>query len=161
MGGVDLLIELLADIAYDRPIVVIGERDQKENGHWPGMEGAIRTAQRLTDELERPVGWALPPDDAKDARAWLLKMPALPKDRLAALFLDGLDTTVFEPPPRFRQPVNQSPAIPVDGWREWMLRVRNESVRKAGYYLDDSATGAGKSTIDHSVIVQHVYAEAA
>jgi hypothetical protein len=73
------------------PIVVLGERDRKRHQDlppatqachrpscrgcelcWPGRHGAIETARKLRSRLHRrKVMWRLPPDDAKDARAWL------------------------------------------------------------------------------------------
>ena len=71
-GGVEHLAELLADVPKDRKIIVLGERDRKESGKWPGRDGAVGVAQKLTAKLGRKVLWALPPDGAKDVRAWLM-----------------------------------------------------------------------------------------
>jgi putative DNA primase/helicase len=71
-GGIDHLVELLRDVPVDRPIVILGERDAKDNGDWPGRDGAVRTAAELTAKLDRPVKWAFAPDNAKDVRAWVL-----------------------------------------------------------------------------------------
>ena len=106
----------------------------------------------MTDELERPVDWGFPPDDAKDARDWLQKMPRLPSDRLAALFLDGLDTTRIEPPPRIQPPALDGPVINIRDWRDWMYRVRVDAMNQSGFYLDESSTGAGKSRVDLDVL---------
>lgn len=69
-GGVAQLIDLLRDLPKDREIWVLAELDPKPNGDWPGRDGAQRTAARLAKALARPVRWALPPDAAKDVRAW-------------------------------------------------------------------------------------------
>jgi len=69
-GGVRHLATLLKDDR--RPIVVVGENDAKPDGAWPGRDGAIRTAESLAKALGRDVAWTLPPDDAKDVRAWLM-----------------------------------------------------------------------------------------
>jgi hypothetical protein len=69
-GGVDHLAELLKDLPADRPITEVGEFDPKEDGEWPGKEGAVSTATALAEKLNRPVGWALPPGRAKDVRQW-------------------------------------------------------------------------------------------
>jgi hypothetical protein len=53
-------------------IVIMAERDQKPDGSWPGMDGAVRTAQRLADAWNEPVAYALPPDGQKDIRSWLV-----------------------------------------------------------------------------------------
>ena len=53
---VKLLAELLAD--NEREIIVIGENDEKPDGRWPGREGAISTATRLAEALDRTVACA-------------------------------------------------------------------------------------------------------
>ncbi|TWU12079.1 hypothetical protein CA54_08970 [Symmachiella macrocystis] len=152
-GGVDHLVGLLSGIDQKREIIVIGERDEKLDGKWPGRDGAVRTAKRLADELERPIAWALPPDNAKDARGWLNVMPELPVDRLADLFVSGLETTVISPPIVIRPPKPTGPAVAVDDWRDQMLQVRLRSLGCPGVYIDASTTGAGKSHVDLAVIL--------
>lgn len=71
VGGVERLAELLSGFDVERPVVVVGERDQKSDGSWPGRHGAQTTARQLAGRLGRRVGWAFPPDDAKDSRGWL------------------------------------------------------------------------------------------
>ena len=66
-GGARLLAELFRD-DFARQIVVVGENDRKDDGRWPGREGAERAAAKLSALLSRPVSWALPPDGFKDAR---------------------------------------------------------------------------------------------
>lgn len=92
-AGVSLLADLLKDVPSQREIVVLGERDQKPDGRWPGREGAIRTAEGLAERLHRTVHWALPPDDAKDARAWKMAQGERPQHVLAGLFLSGINVT--------------------------------------------------------------------
>ncbi len=94
LGGVDLLAELLRAVPSDRTIVVIGEHDRKSHGSlspvvkkwhkpecngcsacWPGKIGAVTTATKLAERLERPIALAFPPENAKDARAWLNSHP--------------------------------------------------------------------------------------
>lgn len=70
MAGVDLLGKLLKNLPSDRPIVVLGEQDEKRNGKWPGRDGAWWTSRRLTETLGRRVPWSFPPGDAKDVRSW-------------------------------------------------------------------------------------------
>jgi hypothetical protein len=70
-GGSALLAELLRDLPPDRPVLIVGENDRKPDGDWPGRDGAQAVARALDGRLGRPVGWALPPDDAKDVRDWL------------------------------------------------------------------------------------------
>lgn len=78
VGGVEDLAELLAGIDRGREIVIVGERDQKPDGKWPGKEGAESTAKAIGEKLGRPVRVAFPPDGYKDAR-----------DRIADLIADA------------------------------------------------------------------------
>jgi hypothetical protein len=72
-GGKDFLAELLRQAPADRPIVVLGERDPKENGLWPGLEGAKSTAAELAKQFKaRKISCSFPPGKAKDVRAWVL-----------------------------------------------------------------------------------------
>jgi hypothetical protein len=71
-GGIYYAAELLRPLPADRQIVVVGENDQKENGSWPGRDGAVKTATELAAKLGRPVYWTLPPDDSKDVRSWCI-----------------------------------------------------------------------------------------
>lgn len=94
-GGVDLLAVLLRAVPIDKVIVVIGEHDRKDHESlsltvkkwhkptcdgcsscWPGKYGAITTAKHLAQQLGRPVAWAFPPENAKDAREWLRSQPS-------------------------------------------------------------------------------------
>ena len=77
-GGADMLAALLADFPHDRPIIVMGEYDQKADGSWPGRDGAKRVAEELAEKLQRGIEWALPPDGAKDIRAWILSQAPIP-----------------------------------------------------------------------------------
>jgi hypothetical protein len=76
-GGVELLAELLRDVPTERRIVILGEWDPKPSGEWPGRDGAAGTAAALEKSLGRPFAWSLPPNGAKDVRAWALtrKLP--------------------------------------------------------------------------------------
>jgi hypothetical protein len=77
-GGVALLAELLAGWPPGREIVVMGENDRKADGRWPGRDGAVHVAEDLAARLWRRVAWALPPDGAKDVRAWILAQNPIP-----------------------------------------------------------------------------------
>ncbi len=147
-AGVKLLIDLLCDAAIDREIIVIGERDEKADGRWPGRDGAISTAKQLAEELGRTVAWSLCPDGAKDARGWMGSMPRLPKARMAALFVSGLETETVDPPVTLPTAPPQGPAVAIESWRDGMLQARIRSLSRPGYYLDASATGAGKTHVD-------------
>ncbi len=93
-GGVELLAELLRAVPTDRIIVVVGEHDRKSfealslsqktwhkptcdgcSACWPGKYGAVTTASKLAVRLGRQIAWAFPPENAKDARAWLNSQP--------------------------------------------------------------------------------------
>jgi putative DNA primase/helicase len=79
---IEWLIELCKKLPADRPIIIVGENDQKFNDDgtpkmkdgaivWPGRDAAIKVANWLAAELPNPVTSALPPADAKDSRGWL------------------------------------------------------------------------------------------
>jgi hypothetical protein len=71
-GGVEQLAELLKFVPTATPIVILGELDPKQDGKWPGRDGAIKVATDLAAKLDRRVSWALPPEEAKDVRQWVL-----------------------------------------------------------------------------------------
>lgn len=83
---------LLAEFLRDREIIIVGENDQKEDGKWPGRDGATRIALRLATEWNRSVRWALPPEGFKDARAYLNHFDGDPREAGARL-LDHLQET--------------------------------------------------------------------
>lgn len=67
-GGVQDLSALL----LGRAAIVVGERDQKPDGRWPGRDGAVGVASKLAEAWRTDdVSWSLPPEGAKDVRAWL------------------------------------------------------------------------------------------
>lgn len=154
LGGVALLTELLAELPEQQDIIIVGERDEKPNGRWPGKEGATKTARKLADALERTVYWSLPPDEAKDSRAWLQQLPKMPPEASAALFLSGLNSIAVNPPPVFVAPIDIGPEITITEWRQQMLMSRLNSLDTPGFYLDSSVTGAGKSSIDFELILR-------
>jgi hypothetical protein len=61
----------LARLLRGREVIVVGERDQKPDGRWPGREGAEQTAARLAACWKRPVVFSLVPEGSKDVRDWL------------------------------------------------------------------------------------------
>ena len=69
-GGKRILVSLLKDLPEDRDIVILGEMDARSNGNWLGKEAAVKLAEYLAKELDRPVYWALPPE-GKDLREYL------------------------------------------------------------------------------------------
>ena len=152
-SGVPLLAELLKGVPRDREIIVLAERDQKEDGSWPGREGAIATATRLAESLDRPVAWSLPPDEAKDARAWLNAMPKLPRERLFDLFLTGLHAHLVQPPYVIAVPCPCGASKTLADWRFEMFELRKSSLEGDGVYLDRSPTGCGKSAVDTRLLI--------
>ena len=56
---------------YAGEIIVVGERDAKPDGRWPGRDGARSVAKELAKRLGREVRWILPPEGAKDMRSYL------------------------------------------------------------------------------------------
>lgn len=73
-ASADQDVQQLADLLRDQPagrdLIVLGEWDMKADGKWPGLAGAVKAAEGLAAALGRPVSWSLPPDRAKDVRAW-------------------------------------------------------------------------------------------
>ncbi len=155
-GGATLLTELLSELSPDRRIIVIGERDQKPDGAWPGRAGAISTATQLAAALEREMEWSLPPDNAKDTRAWLQSVATISPHRWGNLYLDGLNPALIPPPVRYRYQPTSTPTVDLSDWRAAMLDTRIASLGVPGYYLDASPTGAGKSFVELQ-LVQHVW----
>ncbi|MBA4017299.1 MAG: hypothetical protein C0483_09010 [Pirellula sp.] len=70
-GGISELETLLRPLPAYCSIVVMGEMDPKADGSWPGKQGAIATAESLSEALGRPVAWKLPGDGQKDLRCWI------------------------------------------------------------------------------------------
>ena len=71
-GGAKHLAKLFAMVSEDVRIVMVGENDAKENGDWPGRVGMKQVAKSLAKSLARPILTALPPQEVKDVRAWLI-----------------------------------------------------------------------------------------
>lgn len=151
-GGVPLLANLLQEFPEDRQIIVLGEHDEKADGRWPGKEGAIHTAKELAKRLERSIHWALPPDQAKDARAWLNRHSVVDPLALQEVFLEGLDLQQELPPPIHRPFRDRHPEAALGDHRSQMLARRLESLDRPGIYVDRGATGVGKSTVDLQVL---------
>jgi hypothetical protein len=168
LGGTDQLEELLFDLPASRQIIVIAEDDRLKNGQprtlpeshqtdcagcgqcWPGLFGAKQTADNLATQLGRQIHWALPPDNAKDARAWLKSQTD--RENLGPRFLAGLVLHPVDPPAEFIPPAGYNqPHANLDQYRDQLTRSRVESVSKPGVYLDRSQTGAGKSYADREM----------
>src|SRR5262249_36516731 len=72
VGGAEHVAKLLGK----RQLLIVGENDAKSTGAWPGRDGAERVARRLATGRREPIAWTLPPDKAKDVRAWLAQRVA-------------------------------------------------------------------------------------
>ena len=126
-GGVDQLVELLRGFDVERPVVIVGERDQKPDGLFPGRDGARNTARELAGRLGRKVGWAFPPDDAKDSRGWFNAVRSTDDTKSLAdvgmtFTMEVLSTTEWFDPPakrrsrtRSKQPATGTPEAGVGG----------------------------------------------
>ncbi len=68
-GGAPYLVRLLRKVV--RQIIVLGERDPKPDGSWPGKEGMDHIAKILSEQLRRSIGTQLPPQGFKDVREYL------------------------------------------------------------------------------------------
>jgi len=66
-GGADELARLLEG----REVIVVGERDGKSDGRWPGRDGAKAVANKIAASWQQHVGWTMPPQEIKDIRAFL------------------------------------------------------------------------------------------
>lgn len=71
VGG-KFLAAWIAKYGAEARIVVVGERDQKPDGKWPGRDDAMEFTSKLAGYLGRSIEFALPPDGVKDVRAALL-----------------------------------------------------------------------------------------
>ncbi|MCG6158332.1 toprim domain-containing protein [Rubinisphaera margarita] len=151
-GGVVFLAELLHDFPEDREIIVLGDDDQKEDGLWPGKDGAVQTAKDLATRLERTVCWAITPDHAKDAREWLSRYVTSEPLKMQQCFLDGLHPKKITPPPTVRVPQLRVPDTLLGDYRDEMVMARLRGIDQPGFYLDRSMTGTGKSTVDLEVV---------
>jgi len=69
VGGVAMLTELLGGHT-SRVVIVVAERDKKEDGRYPGLEGARSVCKELSRRLVNRVSCRLLPGTAKDLRAF-------------------------------------------------------------------------------------------
>lgn len=67
LGGTDVVAELVRG----RPMVVIGENDQKSDGKWPGRDGMIATFQTCRKSTFS-AKMLMPPPTVKDLRSWIV-----------------------------------------------------------------------------------------
>jgi hypothetical protein len=90
--------ELLAQVCRHRQVIILGENDRRQDGRWPGKDGAEAVARKLEADWCRPVPVAYPPPDRKDLRTWIVGLaPNLGNTDTA-----DLGATIFEAlrPPR-------------------------------------------------------------
>jgi hypothetical protein len=85
-GGKDL-----AGMLRGRAAIVVGERDQKPDGSWPGRDGAARVAGVMASTWKRPVPHSLPPIGSKDVREWVRsQVPDLTNDEARSAASESL-----------------------------------------------------------------------
>jgi replicative DNA helicase len=132
MAGVDNLALLLKDVPSERLIIVLGEWDPKENGTWPGCEGAKKVSNDLAQKLGRPIKWALPPKGSKDVREWVLAQRPAPDcadawgdlgTRFLALLEDKFQESKVQELIGYRfQPIDSVTFAAVDYRPEWIIK---------------------------------------
>ena len=140
--------DLLSDCAAEK-VVVLGERDQKADGTWPGRDRALPWAAALAAELGRPVEFAFPPGDHKDARAAVLA------GWDATAWLDGVEWVPVPCPPAVsNSPDLTLPVVTLPEYREMMVAARRSTLvgTPGQVYLDRSPPGAGKSYADRELL---------
>ena len=168
-SGITSLIRRLE--LNNEQLVVVAENDRKENGLWPGLDGAKSSAQRLADEQQREIQVGQFELSVKDARKWLhqylqtinpdaLTSEQATRDALAKLkenpevarkaFMADLGIESVQPGKsietmicrRIRQ--NNQKAVSVDEMRKRVTEAL-DSIDGAGRYLMGSTTGSGKT----------------
>jgi hypothetical protein len=154
-GGVDFLAELLRDIPTSRPIIVIGENDERDGkipGQklCPGKNGAIFTAKKLVEEMNREVAWTMPPAGVKDTREYLHAAAGDAGPRFVELLLAEATTISPANIDDVERMPDRGPARSLDEWRKDGLEKKITALEKPGFYLDrgDVGTGKTKSMID-------------
>jgi hypothetical protein len=68
--GAETIAALVTARCPGAEVVVLGENDRKDDGTWPGRDGAIQAATALAELLGKPVRIAFPPNGEKDVRDW-------------------------------------------------------------------------------------------
>ena len=145
-SGIDHLAGLLSDIPHDRPIIVIGERDQKPDGKWPGREGMIATGEQLTERLRRPILQWMPPESVKDIRSYLVSENSPSKPALLRMINDTANISNAPEKANFAAPIlPDGDERTLSDWRQEISGKRHEMANTAGINLDRSPTGAGKN----------------
>ena len=116
LGGVDLLSTMLFDVAKNQRLIVMGENDQKPDGKWPGLDGAISTAIRLLHLLKRPILYGFPPGETKDVRSWVIQtkmqhVTHVTWEHLKSIFKQNLQLLYFWPDHDQREHFEERAAI--------------------------------------------------
>jgi hypothetical protein len=111
-GGADHLAALLRDRPENLAIVVLGENDEKDDGTWPGRDGATKVAAKLQKQLGRSVKIAMPPVGHKDVRDYVSHLRTIGEvdivERVLSEFsrnaeeVDDTETDMSDDMPTFR-----------------------------------------------------------
>ncbi len=148
VGGVEYLASMLRDIPANRNIVVIGEEDEHVSKLgdeiFPGRTGAISSAERLANALNRQILIAFPPKEHKDIREYVSQHHEV--SELLGAFQESAEIV---------RPRATAPTLdgrPTDLEDRTLEDYRNElennifsAMQTKGFSLDRSGTGAGKS----------------
>lgn len=141
--AVEQLAAMLRGIDAGRAIVVVGEYDPKRDGKWPGRDGATKTAIGLMAALNRPVSWCMPPDGAKDSRAWA-RTKIIDREQMddwedvGAAFVAGIWLNELKEQAKVEyrfNPIDFATFMAADYRREWLVKrllVRGEPGIVAG-----------------------------
>lgn len=154
-GGVEYLAELLRDVPASRPIIVVGENDERDGkipGQkiCPGRNGAILTAKRLAEEMGREIAWAMPPAEAKDTRDYLRQAGRQAGPRFVDAILAGATSITPDEIDGIERMPDRGAARDLEEWRRESREKKIAALSKPGFYLDrgDVGTGKTKSMID-------------
>jgi len=146
-GGLKDLVELLSDFPEHRDIIVVGEMDATPDGSWPGRDAAQNMANKLAAKLNRPVKWCLPPDKAKDIRAWLGTNKAGGNtDQLREQFLAGVKMNEVQDKRERLQLIDSQTCATTDYKQTWLVN----GVLVAG---QPALVGGPKKALKTSVMV--------
>jgi hypothetical protein len=147
-GGVEYLACMLRDVPPNRSIVVIGEEDEHVSKAgveiFPGRTGAVSTASRLANVMNRPILIAFPPKDFKDVREFAASRQGV-ADLLAALHESTEIVRPLRTPPTLDGRASKDGERTVDEYREQMNHNIRAAVTRGGISLLRSGTGSGKS----------------
>ena len=143
--------DLLGEETDADRIVVVAERDQKEDGSWPGLTESRRWAAQLADRLGRTVELCLPPGDHKDMREAVLAGHTAETWLAGVEWQEQVGTSVAD----FSRP-GEGPVVGLSEYRRLLAESRVASLDSPGAYFDSSPCGSGKSTADRAALKQVV-----